>query len=84
MLSGVKLAEDAGSAALILRVYEPEGKRGQGTITLAFPPAGVQLVNLSEQPLNDQTGLFWDGSQSEFTVSLKPHEVVSIQIQSWA
>ncbi len=84
MLSGVKLAEDAGSAALILRVYETEGKRGQGTITLAFPPAGVQLVNLSEQPLNDQTGLFWDGSQSEFTVSLKPHEVVSIQIQSWA
>ena len=48
-LSALKKAED--SDAMILRVYEPHGDRGQTDIESAAPLREALLVNLLEEPI---------------------------------
>ena len=66
-------AEDGNG--LIVRFYESQRRRGNVTLTCAFPLRHVQKVNLLEE---EQETLIPDGNQ--VTLFVKPYEIVSLRL----
>jgi alpha-mannosidase len=69
----VKRAEDGDG--LIVRFYESQRRRGQVTLTCAFPLARVEKVNLLEET---QATLTPAGNQ--VTLFVRPYEIVSLRL----
>ncbi len=78
-VSAVKLPENAGDAAVILRAYETEGTGGKAAIKLAVPLKEAQFVDLNEEPLAAPPDLTI-AADGLLQFSCKPHEVISIRI----
>ncbi|MBS1697866.1 MAG: hypothetical protein JST25_05610 [Actinobacteria bacterium] len=71
VVSSVKLADDR-SGDVIVRVYEALGRRTTGSLSVAFPHAGIREVSLIEDELDDpRTGE---------ALSLRPFEVRTLRI----
>ena len=68
-----KRAED--SQGLIVRLYESQRRRGEVTLTTAFPLAAVYRTNLLEE---NQADLAPHGNR--VTLFVKPHEIVTLRL----
>ena len=73
VLDTIKLAED--SDAIVLRLYEPYGRRGVARVRLAVPVAGARRTNLLE---DDGDAL--EVSDGEIVVPFRPREVVTVKV----
>ena len=77
-LGSLKLAEEGDD--LILRLYEPHGARGWVTLHISSPLAGVDRVNLLEEPAEGSpVTLEEDGTLVRFDV--RPFEVVTLRLR---
>ncbi len=75
-LSAVKLADDR-SGDLVVRVYEAQGRRASGTMTVAAPVTGARTVTLIEDDLDGgAVDLTADGT---VTLELSPFEVRTLR-----
>ncbi|WP_369372062.1 alpha-mannosidase [Promicromonospora sp. Populi] len=78
-LSAVKLADDR-SGDLVVRVYEAQGRRASGTVTVAAPVAGARTVSLIEDTIEAPAlALTADGAVA---VDLTPFEVRTLRFTS--
>jgi alpha-mannosidase len=75
VISAVKLAADR-SGDLIVRLYEPHGRRASGTLQFARPVAAVREASLIEDPLG---GAVVEGGDT-VRVSLTPFEVRTYRV----
>ena len=75
VISAVKLAADR-SGDLIVRLYEPHGRRASGTLQFARPVAAVREASLIEDP---QGGAVVEGGDT-VRVSLTPFEVRTYRV----
>jgi alpha-mannosidase len=73
VLDTVKLAED--SRALVLRLYEPYGGRGQARIELAMPFSSARRSNLLEDDLGPA-----EVSGGAIAVDYRPWEIVTLLV----
>ena len=71
VISSVKLADDR-SGDLVVRVYEPAGRRAAGTVRVAADVTAVAVTDLLEAPLGEAEPLQASG---DVAVSLQPFEV---------
>ena len=74
MLDTIKRAED--SDALVLRLYEPHGGRGEARVRLAAPVTSAARANLLEdegEPLALRGG--------EIVVPFRPWEIVTVVVR---
>ena len=69
----IKRAEDG--EGLIVRLYESQRRRGEVTLTTAFPLAAVHRSNLLEE---NQAELTLEGNR--VTLFVKPHEIVTLRL----
>jgi alpha-mannosidase len=76
-LGSLKRAEDGD--ALILRVYEPHGRRGRSTLRFNRSIANAERVNLLEEPEEGQSLPIESGNSLGLTV--RPFEVISLRLQ---
>jgi alpha-mannosidase len=74
-LGSLKRAEDGD--ALILRLYEPHGARGEATLRFARPLRQVTAVNLLEEP-DETPGIAWDGDTVR--IEARPFQVLTLRI----
>ena len=72
-LGSLKRAEDG--RGVILRLYEPNGKRGPATLQFAFSVAGIEKVNLLEE--RDETVEVRD---DEVRLDVRPFEVLTLRV----
>ncbi|WP_306214802.1 alpha-mannosidase [Actinoplanes sp. RD1] len=72
LVSSVKLADDR-SGDLIVRVYESQGRRATGTLTVRAPITGASTVTLLEQPSGPAEGV------DTVALSLTPFEVRTLR-----
>jgi len=77
VLSGMKQAEEGEE--LIIRLVEVEGKATTTTVNLPVTAKSARRLNLIELPLQDATVPTVQGKS--VTVTLKPHEIVTIGIK---
>jgi alpha-mannosidase len=75
-LGSLKRAED--DDALVLRLYEPHGRRGTATLHFARPICGAEHVNLLEE-LSDGTPIQRDGDHL-LLLTVRPFEVFTLRI----
>jgi alpha-mannosidase len=72
-LGSLKRAEDG--RGVILRLYEPHGKRGRATLRFAFGACSVERANLLEEP---------DGAvetrEGEVRLDVRPFEVLTLRV----
>jgi alpha-mannosidase len=73
IIETVKQAEDG--QGVIVRLYESQRRRGEVTLTTAFPLAGAARVNLLEET---QAELLPMGNRVTF--SLRPYEIVTLRL----
>jgi alpha-mannosidase len=73
VIETIKQAEDG--CGIIVRLYETQRKRGQTTLTAAFPVAQAWRTNLLEE---DQHVLEVDGKQVK--VPVKPYQIVTVRL----
>jgi alpha-mannosidase len=71
VLDGVKRAED--SDALVLRLYEPHGGRGEALVRLAAPVSGAARASLLEEEL-----VALDVRGGAIAVPFRPWEIVTV------
>jgi alpha-mannosidase len=64
--------------AVVLRVYEPHGARGNVTLDFASAPSTVQRSSILEEPTS-ASAIDLDGSRAEFEI--KPFEIVTLIIE---
>ena len=84
-VEAVKLAED-GSGDVVVRLYEPYGKRTDATLTTSFAATDIVETDLLEVPLStsDQQQVApsvvqsVEGSQA--TLALRPFQVATLRI----
>jgi alpha-mannosidase len=74
VLDTVKRAED--SDALVLRLYEPHGGRGEALVRLAAPVAGAARANL----LEDEGGAL-ELREGAIAVPFRPWEIVTVVVR---
>jgi alpha-mannosidase len=77
VMSGMKKAEDGEE--LIIRLFEVEGKETTATINLPVTLKSARRLNLIEFPLQNTVAPAVQGRS--VTVTLKPHEIVTLGIQ---
>ena len=77
VMSGMKQAEDGDD--LIVRLVEVEGKETTVTLTLPITAKSARRLNLIELPLPNAAAPIVHGKT--VTVTLKPHEIVTIGIE---
>jgi alpha-mannosidase len=73
-LGALKRAEDG--RAVILRLYEPHGKRGPATLRFAFGLGSVERVNLLEK-LQETIEIKGD----EVRLDVRPFEVLTLRVE---
>ena len=76
-LGSLKRAEDAD--ALILRLYEPHGRRGSASLRFNRPVARVDRVNLLEEPNAEGEPLRLEGN-STLGLVVRPFEVLTLRL----
>ncbi|MDR1525657.1 MAG: glycosyl hydrolase-related protein [Tannerella sp.] len=76
-LSGIKRSEDG--KMLIVRLVETQGKATETTLNLPVKATSASLLNLIELPLKGAKPL--TVKNGALTVSLKPHEIVTLGIK---
>ena len=74
VLDGIKRAEDGD--ALVLRLYEAHGGRGEARVRLARPVASAARANLLEEPIEDAP--VEDGA---VVVGFRPWEIVTLVVR---
>ena len=85
MVEGVELGMGALKVAeagkgLVLRVYEPNGARGQVTLRFAGKVKAVERVNLLEEPVEGSAVELIDkGAAARFEV--RPFEIVTLRVR---
>jgi alpha-mannosidase len=72
-LGSLKRAEDG--RGVILRLYEPHGKRGPATLRFAFGPNSVERVNLLEEPEGTV-----ETREGEVRLDVRPFEVLTLRV----
>ena len=77
VLSGIKKAEEGEE--LIVRIFEVEGKETTATINIPIRVKLARRLNLIEFPLQNATAPVVQGKR--VTVTLKPHEIVTLGIK---
>ncbi|HEU0114401.1 MAG TPA: alpha-mannosidase, partial [Thermomicrobiales bacterium] len=75
-LGSLKRAEDDG--ALILRLYEPHGARGEAALRFARPLRQVDAVNLLEEP-GETPAVHWDGDTVR--IEARPFQVLTLRLE---
>jgi alpha-mannosidase len=78
VVSGVKLAADR-SGDLVVRVYEPEGRRVRGTVRIAAGAAGIASVN--EASLIEDTAEPVELTDGAIALELTPFEVRTYRVR---
>lgn len=78
-LGALKPAFDGNG--VILRVYEPHGRRGLTKLSFAKPASAVTRVDLLENPLEGAAVSLSENGQTA-TIDLKPFEIVTLRIES--
>lgn len=73
-LGSLKRAEDG--RGVILRLYEPHGKRGPATLRFAFGAGSAERVNLLEEP--EETVEVREG---EVWLDVRPFEVLTLRVE---
>jgi alpha-mannosidase len=74
-LGALKRAEEGD--AVILRVYEPHGKRGHATLRFAFDVERIQRVNLLEEPEGTV-----ETERGEVRLDVRPFEVLTLRLET--
>ncbi|HEX2181978.1 MAG TPA: alpha-mannosidase [Rubrobacteraceae bacterium] len=74
-LGALKRAE--GGRGVILRLYEPHGKRGHATLRFAFDVERIQRVNLLEEP----EGEVEKTRDNEIRLDVRPFEVLTLRLE---
>ncbi len=74
-MQAIKMPEDGGDA-MIIRLYETDGKDGSVSLKLWRAPKAVQLVDLHETPIPGKAQI--DGNQ--VVVTMSAHEVVTLRL----
>jgi len=74
VIETIKLAEDR--AALVIRLYEPYGRRVSETLTFARPIVDARRVNILEEPKPALMHL--DGHT--LTIDLAPHQFITLMV----
>ncbi|MDT0388106.1 alpha-mannosidase [Streptomyces dubilierae] len=74
-VEAVKLADDT-SGDVVVRLYESRGGRATGVLRTGFPPAGAQITDLLERPLQD-ADLTGDG----VAVALRPFQILTLRLR---
>src|SRR5215217_2098355 len=72
-LGSLKWAEDG--RGVILRLYEPHGKRGPATLQFAFDANSVERVNLLEEPEGTV-----ETREGEVRLDVRPFEVLTLRV----
>src|SRR5918994_3049866 len=72
-LGSLKRAEDG--RGVILRLYEPHGKRGSATLRFAFGTDSVERVNLLEEPEGAV-----ETREGEVRLDVRPFEVLTLRV----
>jgi alpha-mannosidase len=80
VVDAVKLAGDR-SGDVVVRVYEALGTRATGTLTVGFPHAAAQVVDLLEEPVIDRSALADDDADGRRRLRLRPFQVVTIRLR---
>ena len=70
----VKKAED--SNATVLRMYEAYNKKTDATVTLAYAPTRVTLVDMMENEIEEIPV-----SGNSFTLNIKPYEIITVKVE---
>ena len=76
VLDTIKRAEDG--EALVLRLYEPHGARGNAEVRLGFPFDSARRANALEEPLDD--GEIPSGDDG-FTLGYRPFELITLLVE---
>jgi alpha-mannosidase len=77
-LGALKPAFDGGG--LILRMYEPHGRRGQVAIRFGIPKTSVERVNLLEEQVEGEPVELTDGG-STLIFQVCPFEIITLRIR---
>ena len=72
-LGSLKQAEDG--RGVILRLYEPHGKRGSATLRFAFGAGSVERANLLEEPEGAV-----ETREGEVRLDVRPFEVLTLRV----
>jgi alpha-mannosidase len=72
-LGSLKRAEDG--RGVILRLYEPHGKRGRATLRFAFGACSVERANLLEEPEGAV-----ETREGEVRLDVRPFEVLTLRV----
>ncbi len=84
VVEAVKLAEDR-SGDVVVRLYEPAGKRATVTVTPSFGATSVTEVDLLERPLGSgantkpMRAALQDGDSATATLKLMPFQIVTLR-----
>ena len=76
-LGALKPSIDADNA-IILRVYEPHGRRGQATLRFNRPITNATRVSVLEEPIADDSTIVSD--ERSVTLPVRPFEVITLHI----
>ena len=74
ILETVKKAED--SDATVLRMYEAYNKKADATVTLAYTPTRVTLVDMMENEIEEIPV-----SGNSFALNVKPYEIITVKVE---
>jgi len=77
--SALKMPEDQPAGRLLVRLYETEGKKGPTVLRFFCAPSRAWLVDLSENPLEDQGAL--SVAEDTVRVEIEPHSVSTVVVQ---
>ena len=84
LVEAVKLAQD-GSGDVVVRLYEPYGRRVETTVTPSFDATGVTEVDLHERPLDDRSvvapSVLTGGDEGgPIAIRLRPFQVATLRL----
>jgi alpha-mannosidase len=84
LVEAVKLAQD-GSGDVVVRLYEPYGRRASTTLEASFAVASVTEVDLHERALDGESrvapsALVGPGSRDGVELRLRPFQVVTLRL----
>ena len=78
-IEAVKLADDR-SGDVVVRVYESLGGRAHTRLRASFPIAGVEVTDLLERPLPEETATVAD--DGSVPVTLRPFQVLTLRLRT--